>query len=83
MTEPRGGDRSDRKVAGSKIGEENQLVVPVAGEEVVIRKRPVVKEVLRIRKVVVEEEEVVETDVRKEEVDVVDETERGLGRLGP
>ena len=83
MTEPRGGDRSDRKVAGSKIGEENQLVVPVAGEEVVIRKRPVVKEVLRIRKVVVEEEEVVETGVRKEEADVVDETERGIGRRGP
>ena len=83
MTEPRGGDRSDPKAAGSKTDEEDQVVVPVAREEVVIRKRPVVKEVLRIRKVVVEEEEVVETDVRKEEVDVVDETERGLGRLGP
>ena len=78
--EPRGGDRSHRRVVGSKTDE---VVVPVAEEEVVIRKRPVVKEVLRIRKVIVEEEETVETDVRKEEVDVVDETERGLRRRGP
>ena len=80
MTEEVGGDRSDRGAAGSKPDE---VVVPVAGEEIVIRKRPVVKEVLRIRKVIVEEEEIVETDVRKEEVDVIDETERGPGRRGP
>ena len=78
--EPRDGDRSDRRAVRSKTDE---VVVPVAGEEVVIRRRPVVKEVLRIRKVIVEEEEIVETDVRKEEVDVVDETERGLGRREP
>jgi stress response protein YsnF len=36
----------------------------------------VVKEELRIRKDVVDDEEVVEEDVRKEEVDVDDHTER-------
>ncbi len=40
------------------------------------KKRPVVKEELRIRKDVVEDEEVVEEDVRKEEVEVEDHTER-------
>lgn len=80
MVEPQG-DRSEPKAAGANAGGEEQLVVPVAGEEVVVRKRPVVKEVLRIRKVVVEEEEVIETDVRREEADVVDETGRGPGRL--
>ena len=46
-------------------------------EEIVVSKRPVVKEVIRIKKEVVEETEVVEVDVRSEEVDVVDETTRG------
>jgi stress response protein YsnF len=34
---------------------------------------------VRIRKDVVEETEVVEEDVRREEVEVEDDTERGLG----
>jgi stress response protein YsnF len=54
----------------------------VTEEEVVVEKRPVVKEELRIRKDVVEDEEVVEEDVRREEVDVEDQTERAGGRLG-
>jgi uncharacterized protein (TIGR02271 family) len=49
--------------------------MPVTEEEVVTEKRPVVKEELRIRKDAVQDEEVVEEDVRKEEVDVDDETE--------
>ena len=44
-----------------------------------MHKRPVVKEEVRIRKEVVEDTEVVEEDVRREEVEVEDETEwRGL-----
>jgi len=45
-------------------------------EEVVVEKRPVVKEEIRIRKQVVEDVEVVEEDVRKEEVEIDDDTRR-------
>ena len=61
---------------GAEIGED-EVSVPVVEEEVVVEKRPVVKEELRIRKDVVQEEEVVETDVRKEEVDIDDDTTTG------
>src|SRR4051812_13468647 len=60
---------------GAQIGDD-EVSIPVVGEEVVTEKRPVVKEELRIRKDVVDDEEVVEEDVRKEEVDVDDHTER-------
>ena len=53
--------------------------MPVTEEEVVVEKRPVVKEEIRVRKDVVEDEEVVEEDVRREEIDVDDQTERGSG----
>jgi stress response protein YsnF len=42
----------------------------------VVEKRPVVKEEIRIRKEVVEDTEIVEEDVRREEVEVDDETTR-------
>jgi len=61
--------------AESEIGEDD-VSVPVVKEEVVVEKRPVVKEEIRVRKDVVEDEEVVEEDVRKEEIDVEDQTER-------
>ncbi len=54
----------------------DELRVSRAEEEVAVSKRPVVKEVIRIRKHVVEDTKVVEVDVRREEVDVVDETTR-------
>ncbi len=54
--------------------------MPVVEEEVVVDKRPVVKEEVRVRKDVVDDEEVVEEDVRKEEIDIDDATERGRGR---
>jgi uncharacterized protein (TIGR02271 family) len=54
--------------------------MPVVEDEVVVEKRPMVKEELRIRKDVVEDEEVVEEDVRKEEVDVEDATTTTRGR---
>ena len=60
----------------AEIGED-EFFVPVTEEEVVVEKKPVVKEEVRLRKEVVEEEEVVERDVRKEEVDIDDQTEHG------
>src|ERR671919_1749545 len=62
-----------REASEAEIGED-EVVMPVTEEEVVVEKRPVVKEEIRVRKDVVEGEEVVEEDVRKEEVDVEDAT---------
>ena len=41
-----------------------------------VEKRPVVKEEVRIKKDVVEDTEVVEEDVRREEIDIEDQTDR-------
>jgi uncharacterized protein (TIGR02271 family) len=62
----------------AQIGED-EVNVPVTEEEVVTDKRAVAKEEIRLRKDVVEDTEVVEDDVRREEVDVEDATERGRG----
>jgi uncharacterized protein (TIGR02271 family) len=59
----------------AQIGED-EVSVPLTEEEVVVEKRPVAKEEVRIRKDVVEDTEVVEEDVRREEVDVDDQTTR-------
>jgi uncharacterized protein (TIGR02271 family) len=59
----------------TEIGDD-EVRVPVTKEEVVVEKRPVAKEEVRIRKDVVEDTETVEEDVRREEVDIEDETER-------
>jgi uncharacterized protein (TIGR02271 family) len=63
------------EVSEAEIGED-EVVVPVTEEEIVVHKRPVLKEEVRIRKDVVEETEVVEEDVRREEVEVEDQTQR-------
>jgi uncharacterized protein (TIGR02271 family) len=63
-----------REVSEAEIGEA-EITVPVTEEEIVVERRPVVKEEIRLRKEVAEDEEVVEEDVRKEEVDVDDRTE--------
>ena len=70
-----------REVSEAEIGG-NEIFVPVTAEEVVVEKRPVVKEEIHLRKDVIEEEEVVEENVRREEVDVDDQTTRhgSLGR---
>ena len=60
----------------AEIGEE-EIRVPVTEEEAVVEKRPVAKEEVRIRKDVVEGTETVEEDVRREEVEVDDDTEPG------
>jgi len=65
----------DRETSETEIGED-EISVPVTEEEVVVEKRPVAKEEIRIRKDVVEDTEVVEEDVRKEEVDVDDQSGR-------
>src|ERR671916_2439077 len=59
----------------AQIGDD-EVRVPVTEEEVVVEKRPVVKEEVRIRKDVVEDTEVVEEDVRREEIDVDDQSTR-------
>ena len=59
----------------AEIGDE-EVVVPVTEEEVVVGKRPVVKEEVRVRKDVVSDTETVEEDVRREEIEVEDETTR-------
>jgi uncharacterized protein (TIGR02271 family) len=62
----------------AQIGED-EVSVPVTEEEVVVDKRAVAKEEIRLHKDVVEDTEVVEEDVRREEIDVEDATERGSG----
>jgi uncharacterized protein (TIGR02271 family) len=59
----------------AQIGDD-ELSIPVTEEEVVVEKRPVAKEEVRVRKDVVEDTEVVEEDVRREEVEVEDRSER-------
>jgi uncharacterized protein (TIGR02271 family) len=59
----------------AQIGDD-EVSIPVTEEEVVVEKRPVAKEEVRIRKDVVEDTEVVEEDVRREEVDIDDQTTR-------
>jgi uncharacterized protein (TIGR02271 family) len=62
----------------AQIGED-EVEVPLTEEEVVVDKRAVAKEEIRVRKDVVKDTEVVEEDVRREEVEVEDATERGTG----
>jgi uncharacterized protein (TIGR02271 family) len=62
----------------AQIGED-EVSVPVTEEEVVVDKRAVAKEEIRLRKDVVEDTETVEEDVRREEIEVEDDTERGSG----
>ncbi len=57
----------------TQIGDE-ELSVPVVEEEVVVQKKPVAKEEIRVRKDVVHERQIVEEDVRREEVEIEDDT---------
>ncbi len=60
----------------AQIGED-EVSVPVVEDEVVVQKRAVAKEEIRIRKDVVRGEQIVEEDVRREEVEIEDHTRRG------
>ena len=64
---------SEGTATETQIGDD-EVSIPVTEEEVVVEKRPVAKEEVRIRKDVVEDTEVVEEDVRREEIDVDDQT---------
>ncbi|MBA2714334.1 MAG: DUF2382 domain-containing protein [Rubrobacteraceae bacterium] len=64
------------EVSEVEIGEGEEFVVRVYEEEVVVSKRVVLKEEIRLRKKVVEEVEVVEVDLRKEDVEIDDHAER-------
>jgi uncharacterized protein (TIGR02271 family) len=57
----------------AQIGAE-EVSVPVIEDEVVVQKKPVAKEEIRIRKDVVHERQIVEGDVRREEVEIEDDT---------
>ncbi len=61
------------EATGAQIGAE-ELSVPVVEEEVVVQKKPVAKEEIRVRKDVVHERQIVEEDVRREEVEIEDDT---------
>ena len=69
-----------REQSGAKeaqIGEQQEVVLQLFEEEVVITKRVVLKEEIRLRKKVVEEEETVEVELRKEELEIEDQTKPG------
>ena len=65
---PVSGDASEAEIG------EDEVVVPVTEEEVVVGKRAVAKKEVRVKKDVVEDTEVVEEAVRREEIDVGDDT---------
>jgi len=56
---------------------EDEMVLQVFEEEVVVTKRVVLKEEIRLRKRVAWDEETVEVDLRQEEAEIDDSTERG------
>jgi uncharacterized protein (TIGR02271 family) len=56
---------------------EDEVVLQVFEEEVVVTKRVVLKEEIRLRKRVAWDEETVEVDLRKEEVEIDDQSGRG------
>jgi uncharacterized protein (TIGR02271 family) len=70
---PASGDASEAQIGAEEVS------VPVVEDEVVVQKKPVVKEEIRLRKDVVHERQVVEEDVRREEVDIEDDTRRRRG----
>jgi len=60
----------EHAVGSSAEMRNDEIVIPVMGEEAVIEKRPVVKEEIVVSKVPVTTRETVETEVRREEFDV-------------
>ena len=70
---PASGDASEAQIGAEEVS------VPVVEDEVVVQKKPVVKEEIRLRKDVVHERQIVEEDVRREEVEIEDDTRRRRG----
>ena len=73
-----GESREASTATEADIGED-EVVLQVFEEEVIVSKRVVLKEEIRLRKRVTWDEETVEVDLRKEEVEVDDQS----GRDGP
>jgi len=71
------GARADATIDGS-----GEIHVPLTEEEVVVEKRPVVKEELIVGKRVVEERDVVETEVRREKFDIDEDSTSGRSNRG-
>ena len=77
-------DGEARETSGAteaNIGED-EVIVQVFEEEIVVTKKIVLKEEIRIRKRVAWDEETVEVDLRKEEVEIDEQSARG-GPQGP
>jgi uncharacterized protein (TIGR02271 family) len=70
---PVSGEASEAQIGADEVS------VPVVEDEVVVQKKPVAKEEIRIRKDVVHERQIVEEDVRREEVDIEDDTRQRRG----
>jgi uncharacterized protein (TIGR02271 family) len=70
---PTSGEASEAQIGADEVS------VPVVEDEIVVQKKPVVKEEIRIRKDVVHERQIVEEDVRREEVDIEDDTRHRRG----
>jgi uncharacterized protein (TIGR02271 family) len=68
----------DGEATEAQIGAD-EVSVPVVEDEVVVQKKPVAREEIRVRKDVVHEQQIVEEDVRREEVDIEDDTRRRRG----
>jgi len=68
--------------ADATIGDSGEIHVPLTEEEVVVEKRPVVKEELVVGKRVIEERDVVETDVRREKFDIDENVTPGSSNRG-
>jgi uncharacterized protein (TIGR02271 family) len=67
------GEASEAQIGADEVS------VPVVEDEVVVQKKPVAKEEIRIRKDVVHERQIVEEDLRREEVDIEDDTSQRRG----
>jgi uncharacterized protein (TIGR02271 family) len=65
---PASGEASEARIGAEEVS------VPVVEDEVVVQKKPVAKEEIRVRKDVVHERQIVEGDVRREEVEIEDDT---------
>jgi uncharacterized protein (TIGR02271 family) len=65
---PASGEATEAQIGADEVS------VPVVEDEVVVQKKPVAKEEIRIRKDVVHERQIVEEDVRREEVEIEDDT---------
>ena len=70
---PASGEASEAQIGAEEVA------VPVVEDEVVVQKKPVAKEEIRVRKDVVHERQIVEEDVRREEVEIEDDTRHRRG----